>query len=99
MLRSACSYFKGQSSSQYNDGATLNSNLSEDVSCINQRLSHYGLTHWLAGHRDGSSGLSNPNTADINNYKTAVNWIESQLNSSSSNLSNDTRFWVEVPAI
>jgi hypothetical protein len=99
MLRTACSYFKGQSSSQYNDGAALNSNLSEDVSCINQDQTYYGITLWFAGQRDGASGLSNPNTADIHNYETAVYWIESQLNSSSSNLSNDTRFWVEVPAI
>jgi hypothetical protein len=28
-----------------------------------------------------------------------VYWIQSQLNASSANLSNDTRFWVEVPAI
>jgi len=41
-----------------------------------------------------------PGGADgVNNYKTAVYWIESQLNSSSANLSNDTRFWVSGPAI
>jgi hypothetical protein len=99
MLRTSCGQFEGQSTSQWNDGAALNSNLSEDVSCINQSQSHYGINTWFGGHRDGQTGLNNPNTADINNYKTAVNWIESQLNSSSSNLSNDTRFWVDVPAI
>jgi len=40
MLRSACSRFSGQSSSQYNNGSVLNSNLSADVSCINQSQSH-----------------------------------------------------------
>jgi hypothetical protein len=99
MLRTSCSQFEGQSSSQWNNGTALNSNLSEDVSCINQSQAHYGIDEWFAGHRDGQSGLSNPNTTDINNYKTAVYWIESQLNSSSANLSNDTRFWVQVPAI
>jgi len=99
MLRTSCSQFEGQSSSDYNNGSVLNSNLSEDVSCINQSQSHYGLTDWFGGQRDGQTGLSDPNTTDINNYKTAVYWIESQLNSSSANLSNDTRFWVEVPAI
>jgi hypothetical protein len=99
MLRTSCGQFEGQTTSQYNDGAALNSNLSEDVSCINQGQSHYGITLWFAGHRDGQTGLGNPNTADINNYKKAVYWIESQLNSSSSNRSNNTRFWVEVPAI
>jgi hypothetical protein len=73
--------------------------LSEDVSCINQSQGHYGLTEWFAGQRDGTSGLSNPNQSVITEYETAVYWIESQLNSSSANLSNDTRFWVSVPAI
>ena len=99
MLRTACSQFSGQSASQYNNGAVLNSNLSQDVSCLHQSQSHYGINTWFGGHRDGSSGLSNPNTTDINNYKVAVYWIQSQINSSSANLSNDTRFWVEVPAI
>jgi hypothetical protein len=99
MLRTSCGQFEGQSSSQYNDGAALNSNLSEDVSCINQSQSHYGLTDWFAGQRDGQSGLSNPNQSVITEYVAGVDWIESELNSSSANLSNDTRFWVEVPAI
>ena len=99
MLRTSCSYFSGQTTSQYNNGAALNSNLGEDVSCINQSQSHYGLTLWFAGQRDGQSGLSNPNQTVITEYEVAVEWIESQLNSSSSNLSNDTRFWVSVPAI
>ena len=99
MFRTSCSYFSGQTASQYNNGAVLNSNLGEDVSCINQSQSHYGLTLWFAGQRDGQSGLSNPNQTVITEYEVAVEWIESQLNSSSSNLSNDTRFWVSVPAI
>jgi|ERR1039458_7974700 hypothetical protein len=99
MLRTSCSYFSGQSTSQYNDGAALNSNLGEDVSCINQGQSHYGLSRWFAGQRDGQSGLSNPNQSVITEYVTAVDWIEAQLASNSANLSNDTRFWVSVPAI
>jgi hypothetical protein len=99
MLRTSCSRFSGQSASQYNNGSVLNSNLSEDVSCINQSQSHYGLTNWFGGQRDGQSGLSNPNQTVVTEYRAAAEWIESQLNSSSSNLSNDTRFWVSVPAI
>jgi hypothetical protein len=99
MLRTSCSDFSGQSASQYNNGAVLNSNLGEDVSCINQSQSHYGLTQWFAGQRDGQSGLSDPNQTVIAEYQAGVEWIESQLNSSSANRSNDTRFWVSVPAI
>lgn len=99
MLRTSCGQFEGQTASQYNDGSALNSNLSQDVSCISQGQSHYGLTLWFAGQRDGTSGLANPNQSVITEYVTAVDWIEAQLNSSSANLSNDTRFWVDVPAI
>lgn len=99
MLRTSCSQFEGQSSSDYNNGSVLNSNLSEDVSCINQSQSHYGISQWFAGQRDGQSGLSDPGQSVITEYETAVYWIEAQLNSSSANLSNNTRFWVEVPAI
>ncbi|MBT8223893.1 MAG: hypothetical protein KJO75_00095 [Dactylosporangium sp.] len=99
MIRTACGQFQGQAESQWNNGSALNSDLNADVSCLNQSQSHYGIDLWMAGHRNGSSGLSNPNTADINAYKTAVYWIRDQLNANSANLSNDTRFWVDVPAI
>ncbi|MEO3853819.1 carbohydrate-binding domain-containing protein [Acrocarpospora sp. B8E8] len=99
MLRTACSQFRGQATSSYNNGAALNSNLSADVSCLHQSQSYYGINTWFAGHRNGATGLSNPNTADINAYRTAINWIRDRLNSSSANLTNDTRFWVNVPAI
>lgn len=99
MLRSACDSFSGRSASQWNDGAGLNNDLSWDVYCLHQSQNHYGTNTWFAGHRNGSTGLNNPNTTDINNYKTAIYWIQSQINSSSANLSNDTRFWVQVPPI
>jgi len=97
MLRTSCSRFSGQSTSQFNNGAVLNSNLSADIACINQGQGHYGTTKWFAGHRDGQSGVNNPNTQDINNYKNAIFWIQSQLNSG--HLSDNTRFWVNIPAI
>jgi hypothetical protein len=99
MLRVACSQFKGQTSSQYNNGAVLNSNLSADISCLHQSQSYWGISTWFAGHRNGSSGLSNPNTADINAYRTGVYWIRDRLNENSANLSNDTRYWVYVVPI
>jgi hypothetical protein len=99
MMRSACSQFAGQSTSQWNNGSALNSNLSQDVTCLHQSQNHYGLNTWFAGHRNGAAGLSNPNTADINAYHTAVNWIRDRLTSSSVNLTNDTRYWVNVPPI
>ena len=99
MLRVACSRFRGQSTAQWNNGAVLNSNLSADIQCLHESQSYYGVDRWFAGHRNGSSGLANPNTADINRYRTAVYWIRDRINSNSANLSNDVRYWVNVPAI
>jgi hypothetical protein len=99
MIRTACSPFSGHSASQWNDGAVLNKNLSADVACLHQSQRHYSLNTWFAGHRNGASGLSNPNTPDINAYKKAVYWIRDQLSSNPANLGNDIRFWVNVPAI
>jgi hypothetical protein len=43
--------------------------------------------------------LSNPYTEDINNYKTAIQWIQSQVDSDSKYETDDTRFWVDVTPI
>ncbi len=99
MLRSVCSRFLGLTSSQYLAGALLNSSLSADVACINQSQRYYGLSTWLAGERYGQTGIGHPNTPDIAMYTTAIYWIQGQLTSRSANLSNNTRFWVAVPAI
>lgn len=41
------------------------SNLNADVQCLNECQSYYGLDRWVAGHRNGATGLANPNTQDI----------------------------------
>ena len=99
MIRESCSQFKGQSASQANNGAALNNNLAADVKCLNESQAYYGLDRWFAGHRNGSSGLSNPNTADINQYKTGVLWIRSQIDSAPSGRTDDTRWWADIVAI
>jgi hypothetical protein len=60
---------------------------------------YYGYEKWIAGHRNGESGLNNPDTDDIRRYKSAVEWIQGQIDSSSKYKSDDTRFWVDVTAI
>ncbi|KAG9118941.1 hypothetical protein FRC07_006273, partial [Ceratobasidium sp. 392] len=61
MLHSATNRYKGQSSTE------LNSNLGLDVSERHEAQNYYGETVWFAGHRNGQSGISNPNTQDIKN--------------------------------
>lgn len=66
MLRSKCDRFRGQSTSQWNNGAALNSNLTADISCLHQSQNAYGMTVWFGGHRNGQTGINNPSTGDIN---------------------------------
>ncbi|KAK4096524.1 hypothetical protein N658DRAFT_501474 [Parathielavia hyrcaniae] len=91
--------FQGQRADQWNNGAKLNSDIYADVASRWDCQNYYGYDRWFAGHRNGATGLSNPNTADINNYKSAVQWIESQIRSNTRYSTDDTRFWVYVPAI
>lgn len=42
------------------------SDLSADVASRQECQNYYGEQKWFAGHRNGASGLSNPDTDDIN---------------------------------
>lgn len=53
----------------------------------------------MAGHRNGATGLGNPYTDDINRYKSAIQWIQSQIDSDPKYKSDNTRFWVDVTPI
>jgi hypothetical protein len=75
------------------------SDIYADVAARWDCQNYYGYDKWFAGHRNGASGLSNPYTQDISNYKTAVQWIQSQVDSDAKYKSDDTRFWVDVVAI
>lgn len=57
MIRAACSRFSGQSASQYNNGAALNSDLNADIECRHASQNYYGYDRWFAGHRNGQSGI------------------------------------------
>ncbi|KAL3476538.1 hypothetical protein BJX99DRAFT_246744 [Aspergillus californicus] len=91
--------FVGQSEANWNNGALLNSNVWADVASRWDCQNYYGVDRWFAGHRNGASGLSNPNTDDIAKYKNAIYWIQQQIDSNSAHLSDDIRFWVDVNAI
>ncbi|RYN30746.1 hypothetical protein AA0114_g12253 [Alternaria tenuissima] len=99
MLRVCCSHFKGQSQSSWNNGAVLNSNLNADVQCLNECQSYYGQNKWIAGHRNGETGLNNPNTQDIRNYIDGVKYIEKQLLTQPNGLTNDVRYYIYVVPI
>ncbi|KAI8332476.1 hypothetical protein BC941DRAFT_358997 [Chlamydoabsidia padenii] len=99
MLRSSCSKFKGQTQANWNNGAVLNSDLKADIQCRKESQTFYGTDKWFGGHRNGETGLNNPYTQDIANYKNAIYWIQQQIESNAAFKTDDTRFWVNVPAI
>ncbi|KAF8152577.1 hypothetical protein B0H34DRAFT_664070, partial [Crassisporium funariophilum] len=72
MLRASTSRYRGKSSNDWNTGSEMNSNLCLDINLRHESSNYYGEGTWFAGHRNGASGLANPNTQDIQNYKDAI---------------------------
>ncbi|KAF1801931.1 hypothetical protein V8B55DRAFT_1475433 [Mucor lusitanicus] len=99
MLRTSVAEFKKYGPSDYNKGAVLNAHLAKDIKTRQASQAHFGLDKWFAGHRNGETGINNPYTQDIQNYKDGVYWIKAQLESNKKYLSDDTRFWVYVQPI
>ncbi|EAW23603.1 glycoside hydrolase family 134 protein [Aspergillus fischeri NRRL 181] len=99
MLRTSAHDFKGQSENEVSNGAVLNHDLEKDIKARHDSEEHYGFDTWVAGHRNGASGLDEPYTDDINTYKSAVQWIQQQIESDPKYQEDDTRFWVDVKAI
>lgn len=79
-------------------GARLNADLAADIAALHRSRDHFGEL-WFAGHRNGQTGMENPGTEDIADYRAAVLWIRDQLESDPAFLDDDTRFWVAVPPI
>ncbi|KAF5646384.1 benzoate 4-monooxygenase [Fusarium sp. NRRL 52700] len=68
--------FVGQSESQWNNGAKLNSDIYADVASCWDCQEYYGYDRWFADHRHGATGLTSPNTEDIRFYRESVEWIK-----------------------
>lgn len=53
---------------------------------------HSGIDRFLAGHRNGQTGLDHPNTADINLFQLSWRWIHNQLNTNQDHYRDGVRF-------
>jgi hypothetical protein len=73
----------------------MNDDRALDVQVYDECRAQFGDS-WWGGHRNGASGLMNPNTQDIQNFKAAMDWTFEQL---PGHETDDVRFWVSVPAI
>jgi hypothetical protein len=100
MIRAAHPQFAGLGGADYRRGAAPDSDLRLDVDVLHRSQTHCGLASaWWAGHRNGASGLTAPGTPDIRNYHMAVEWIRGKIASRPAHTTDDTRFFVKVPAI
>jgi len=100
MIRSSVPQYASLTAQQFRSGAAMNNNLSWDIQVLHASQRHYGMDRWIAGHRGGLSGLNGTwSQNDIINYRTAINWIQSQINSNAKFRADDTRFWVDVPPV
>lgn len=77
----------------------LSDDMTADVTARAECQQYFGYDTWFAGHRNGESGLQNPNTEDIAFYKESIEWIQAQIESDETYQSDDTRFWVDVTPI
>ena len=95
MMRQCHSEWRGYSANDYAVSGAMNNSRSLDVQVYNECRNYYG-NQWFAGHRNGASGLVNPNTQDINNFRAGYEWTYNQL---AGHECDDVRFWVNIPAI
>jgi hypothetical protein len=100
MIRTCHPAWNGLGASSYQTCTAMNGDNATsralDVQVYIECRNHYG-NNWWAGHRNGSAGLSNPNTADIQNFKAGMDWTWTQIQNG--HLCDDVRFWVNLPAI
>jgi hypothetical protein len=78
--------------------STLNSDLNADAQTYKSCFAHYGMRVFMAGHRNGATGLANPDTPDINGFIAGFQWTMANLQVGD-NAGNDVRFWVQIQAI
>lgn len=95
MMRQCYTPWKGNGPYDYALSAEMNYNRQLDVEVYKSCRSHFG-DRWIAGHRNGSTGLNNPYTRDIRNFRRGYEWTYKQI---ANHQCDDVRFWVQIPEI
>ena len=75
----------------------MNADRELDIRILYEGMEYSGDL-WWAGHRNGSTGLANPDTRDIYEFKAVVDWTDTQLAREPKFLANDIRFAVDYGA-
>jgi len=96
MMRQCYEPWRGLESWQYETSAGLNSQVELDVQVFSSCRAYFGSS-WWAGHRNGQSGIENPSTWDIENFRNAMDWTHHMIGTE--HLRDDVRFWVQIGVI
>jgi len=96
-MRECWTPWNGLGPNDYAQADSINSDRGLDVQVYSACCSYFGA-NWWAGHRNGASGLMNPNTADINNFKAAMDWTYDRIQEGD-HFCDDVRFWAMVQPI
>jgi hypothetical protein len=94
MCHTAWSGF-GQTGYSRAEVQAMNTDRALDVTVYKECRARFA-DRWWAGHRNGASGLANPDTQDIRNFRAAYDWTLGML---AGHDNDDVRVWVRVPPI
>jgi len=75
----------------------MNLDLLLDAQVYSACVRKFGFRRFMAAHRNGETGFHQPESLDIARFLDGFAWTKQQLKGD--NLSNDLRFWVNIPAI
>ncbi len=98
MIRQAHPAWRNLGPADYHAADQMNTDRALDMLVLHESREYFGSL-WWAGHRNGSTGLANPNTEDIANFKLVMDWTDEQLARDPVYLTNNVRFAVDVGAI
>jgi hypothetical protein len=98
MIRQAHPAWRNLGPADYRTGEILNTDRALDMTVLHESQEYFGSL-WWAGHRNGSTGLANPDTDDIRNFKAVMDWTDEQLGRDPMYMTNNVRFAVDVGAI
>jgi len=96
MIRQCHPAYQGLADRDYLRGVELNTDLVLEATVYRECREFFG-NRWLGGHRNGVPGLNNPNTPDIQRFVGVYQWLGEVY--SDGHLTDDTRWYTNVPAI
>jgi hypothetical protein len=86
----------GKAANEYATMAVLNSDSRLDIQVYHECRAMFPGRKFFASHRNGETGFNNPYTGDIDRFIESYEWTLAHVGG---HMNDDTRFWVQIPAI